>query len=210
MNQNNKEDLDLIETFVQKEEKAAFNVLSEEILRSRLESRLRKRLEEKRRILPVFLRPITLILATVFFICVAIVALLLRPSNARKGDVNNPVEMILLQSPGINSLVRIENLYEANLKQIDSLMPDSKSEIEKLYHSLQNLRQLQTRKKYDFSYGKMPSHLELDDLMLILVKEKTVHKFFSKYIKGFKEEDNDSKSISFRFDKSVFCIHFRS
>lgn len=204
------EDLEFFEAFVRKEEKAAFNVLPKEALRSHLESRLRQRLVEKRRMLPVFFKPLPLILATAFFICIAIVALLLRSSNVRKGDASNPVELILQQAPGMNSLVRIENLNEANLREIDSSMSDSRSELEKLYHSLQNVRQLQRQEKYDFTFVKMPSHLELDDLMMILVKEKAVHKFFSKYIKSFKEEDDDSQSISFRFDESLFNILFSS
>jgi hypothetical protein len=210
MKKNNKKNWDIIEALVQRETDAVYKVLPEGTLRSRLESFMEKKMAKKQHIPPVFLKPLPIILPTFVFVCLVIAGLLLIPTNTRKDVADNPVEIILQQASGMNSLVRIENLYKGNLRRRDYAMLKSKSDIEKLFQILQSLRETQSREEHDFTYGKLHSHLELADLIRILIKEKTIHKVFLKYREGFKEEDNDSENISLEFNLSAFCRPFNS
>ena len=189
MQNHKKKENEIIETLVRQEEEAAFHVLPERELSSRLEARLKTELKKKPRI-PFWLRkPVPTLAGVLVIICGGVIALLSLFSQSSQPLGTNAIEQFLQDSPGMQTLAYAKMDRKENSKERTKIY-GLQRELAVVFSAIRK-EGASGKSKNTFSIGseKTPS-LDYKQKIEILIKEETIHRFFLEYFRKYKEEEN--------------------
>jgi len=189
MQNHKKKENEIIETLVRQEEEAAFHVLPERELSSRLEARLKTELKKKPRI-PFWLRkPVPTLAGVLVIICGGVIALLSLFSQSPQPLGTNAIEQFLQDSPGMQTLAYAKMDRKENSKERTKIY-GLQRELAVVFSAIRK-EGASGKSKNTFSIGseKTPS-LDYKQKIEILIKEETIHRFFLEYFRKYKEEEN--------------------
>jgi len=176
-----------IKALIKKEDEAAFKILPREALRSRLEARLKGEAEKKQPLISRFLKPVLISLLAALMICVVTIRFLMRTSNPEHIEVVNTIKILLQNGPGFNSMVTIDKINSQNIGREESDDISKNTYLKQFLISLLKKKEFHGERDLILKTAELDSQLAVRDFMMILVKDQTVFRFLSRYMKHFKE-----------------------
>ena len=179
-----------IKALIKKEDEAAFKILPREALRSRLEARLKGEAEKKQPLISRFLKPVLISLLAALMICVVTIRFLMRTSNPEHIEVVNTIKILLQNGPGFNSMVTIDKINSQNIGREESDDISKNTYLKQFLISLLKKKEFHGERDLILKTAELDSQLAVRDFMMILVKDQTVFRFLSRYMKHFKEVNN--------------------
>lgn len=210
MEKNKKEYVAFIQKLIQKEEDAAFRILTKKGMISRLEERLKREVDKKVTISSWIKRPWPAIVSLLLITLVFMLALLFifSPSRQKKGI--EALETYLQTAPGFQTLTEMaeQSDHSQNVVRTETfwLAENIENVIDSVYKE-------EGSKKEDAAILKhkgAPHTFNLEEKIRILLIEKKIHGFLNEYLEKKEEDKNDTKNMSSHFSYTFLSEPFWS
>jgi len=209
MAKNKKAEDETIERIIHEEGNEAFCIFPMNILNSRLKACLKNESERKKHSGLRFSRTVLVVAVSLLAVCVGVFILINVFSTSHQRITLSAIEQFLKESSVMHTMM--ENQAGSNLKSTAENTEEHilRSNFKEAFSSMLgrgSLRQKQIPLQWD---ENLPEDMDLEKKMKILIKDKTLIRFLSKYFKNVEEIKNGQKDLSFHHCYFIFCeSHF--
>lgn len=204
MKNNNKYNFNEIKILIAQEEEEAIRIFR----KSNFDSGLRKRMqiEEKKAASSLIWlkKPVVILGMVLLAVCAGVIALIVIFSSSPQSGGLYSIEQFFQDAPGIQRLVKNQRSRDIGLKDKSSTSHILEKEIKNVFSSIDRAKYSGKDEITFLWMKKKPPRLDLNKKIEILIKEKKLHLFLSKYLIKSEEEENDPKDISFHFSLSLY------
>ena len=188
---NDKETKQAIEQLIKKEEDEAFSIFPEDVLKSRLKTRLEAKGRRFRPLKSWVQKPVLVSFGLLLVACIALLVLVnIRSDITSKGAVSS-IERSLSSLPGMQSLYELQMTAEKSLADQRAEFHGFRDEFQEVNNSVRKEPFPRDIKMYHIESQDITPKLDLYEEMKILMEERIIHQVLSEYLKNNKEAYHD-------------------